>query len=104
MMGMFRKSCWTNPRAPEAVAPNPSVFRIDSAVEVNGHVVAVIVYPNCTNFEGKKCLLFKYYTLKELYKRDVLDPHFDSSDTSPFARFKPTRMGVIAAIKLAKVL
>ena len=73
---------------------------------VGNNVVAFIRYPNCTNFEGNKVLVFKNYTLAKLYSRTRLDPHFseDASCHAPFARFEPTGDGLAAAYILAELI
>jgi hypothetical protein len=76
-----------------------------------GTVAVVLVrYLDCTNFEGKKILVFKdaNQLLKELNtglpNTLRLDPHFSKSLDSPFARFKPTTEGWAFALKFAALL
>jgi hypothetical protein len=63
-------------------------------------------YPDCTNYEGLKVLLFKNTTIEEVYRQKHLDPHFTNNRNviAPFARFEPTREGWDAAVMLAERL
>lgn len=72
----------------QAPAPNPSQSRwtLIERVEFENAYVLKVEYHDCTNFEGVKIIVFR----GNYYKRIVLDPHFEDSDTSPIARFKPT--------------
>jgi len=62
----------------------------------------VVQYPDCTNYEGRKVLLFKDVKLQDLKKQKLLDPHFSENPKyfSPVARFEPTGLG----LKMAQVL
>ena len=97
----FGRRCSNNPTEEEAVAPNPSPSRFDIEwVEeyANAHVLSV-TYLDCTNFEGRKILVYEG-DFVELAKRD---PHF-AIGYSPIARFKPTEKGIEMAIGFAKGL
>ena len=82
-------------------APNPINFDIIDVTEVNGHVIAKIHYPDCTNYEGMKICLFLNTNIKEFMEQKTIDPHFAEEGFSPFARFKPDIDGWRAAFKLA---
>jgi len=87
--------------------PNPYRFNIErtQTFEHNDAIVAEITYPDCTNFEGKKILVFK--NAKDFYKCvkvSKLDPHFIENTTSPIARFEPTNKGWEYAVNFAKSL
>lgn len=79
--------------------PDPKNFEILYVYTCKNAHVLIVKYPNCTNFEGKKILVYKgeYKRLKER------DPHF-SKGYSPIARFAPTREGQKLAIKLAEMI
>ncbi len=81
-------------REPEYPLPDPEQFQIINAEEYGGkYVIAEIVYPGCTNYEGRKICLFDA-TYKELKRHKFLDPHFCEGDhISPLARFVPTEDG-----------
>lgn len=63
-------------------------------------------YPDCTNYEGNKILLFKGVTLVELINQKYIDPHFFQSKEvrSPVARFVPTDEGWNMALSLINAL
>lgn len=78
------------------VDPNPACFRILSARIKRGHILAEILYPNCTNFEGRKIILFKGVSIHNITKMDYLDPHF-SEKGNIIARFSPSIEGILLA-------
>jgi hypothetical protein len=101
MMGAWKPgfaSCSNNAEAP---APNPKNFEILKQVHRPQGQVLIVKYPDCTNYEGVKVLVYK--TSKFLGNMSELDPHFDKGGKSPFARFEPTPAGIAAAIKLAEM-
>ncbi len=75
--------------------PNPNNFKILSSWTGNGYVLLHVYYPDCTNYEGSKLLLYKdsLVSLEELRKLNILDPHFYDGKYSPVARFKPDGEG-----------
>lgn len=82
--------------------PDPKNFRIIKAYEGVSGVALRVEYPDCTNYEGVKILLFREVSLKRLLKRKTLDPHFCDKGfhKSPFARFEPTDFGWNIAVTL----
>lgn len=72
--------------------PNPLYYKILSVWEYCGWLVVHIKYPNCTNFEGEKILVYKGLTEQELRHKTSIDPHF-SEDLKLMARFQPTKIG-----------
>ena len=79
--------------------PNPSRWRILSHYELDKYLVIKINYPDCTNYEGNKILVFEDVTLSKLTKQKMIDPHFSENKKyhSPVARFEPTESGWIMA-------
>jgi hypothetical protein len=75
--------------------PNTHKFIILDYIEKSGGILVKIQYPNCTNYEGIKILLFKDKTIKQIQAMDSIDPHFLINDTSLLARFVPTDSGWI---------
>jgi hypothetical protein len=75
--------------------PNPSNYKILQALQVDGFLILKIHYPDCTNFEGQKILVFQDTTAVDLLNQRVIDPHFsqDKKNKSPIARFVPTDDG-----------
>lgn len=85
--------------------PNPYNFRILDIVEINGNCIVNILYPNCTNYGGRKLLLYRNTKEIDIRKVDCLNPHFlESKGLYPFARFEPTTEGRRAAKGLAVIL
>lgn len=77
------------------IDPNPHKFIILDYIEKSGGILVKIKYPNCTNYEGIKILLFKDKNIKQIRALDTLDPHFLKNDSSLIARFVPTDEGWI---------
>lgn len=84
--------------------PDPNNWKILQAKEVGKFLILKMEYPNCTNYEGKKILLFEDITLIDLVNQKQIDPHFfpaNSKFKSPIARFEPTSKGWYMAEILA---
>jgi len=75
--------------------PDPAKYEILKAEEAGDYLVVKLKYPNCTNFEGNKVLVFKGVNLLTLINQKLIDPHFfkDSRYAAPIARFIPTEEG-----------
>lgn len=88
--------------------PNPFNFEIKILYESDSgqNFCAWVNYPDCTNYEGNKILVFKNNpNLKELFNLTELDPHFiEDGKFSPFARFEPTQDGWDAAVNFVVTL
>jgi hypothetical protein len=61
----------------------------------NVYFLVDITYPDCTNYEGRKIMLYKNVREDDLRKQKTLDPHFSSNKRfhSPIAIFEPTEEG-----------
>lgn len=103
-------SCLARPAEPyRAQTPNPNPRRwtaVRSEV-VNEHLILLAHYPDCTNYEGVKLLLFSYgVKLNDLLRQGALDPHFCDPRMSgykhPIARFEPTDRGWAMAVAVAQ--
>lgn len=82
--------------------PDPHNFNIEKFEQVGKYAVIRVKYPDCTNYEGRKILVFES-TVEEVLKQKVLDPHFcDDGHLSPIARFEPTEKGWDLAKKMCK--
>lgn len=102
---LFSSSTYDGYTPSYSIEPNPLNFNIKEIQTINGHTIAKVNYPNCTNFEGNKILFFKNKTSEQVKAIKLLDPHFSNKDkNTPFARFEPTKEGLDAAIELAFVL
>jgi hypothetical protein len=97
-------------RRPEPPAdnrnPNPLVYHIDEWKQVGRYLIVVITYPNCTNYEGKKILVYEGITIDYLKRQVAIDPHFSNNKdyVSPVARFEPTEHGAHIAAVMVKEL
>jgi len=94
---LFGSSCSCEPRIslPPRTLPNPDpknwVF-LDHR-QMGNYLALKLHYPDCTNFEGDKILVFEAQ-LKDVITRQAIDPHFcDNGHLSPIARFEPTQEG-----------
>lgn len=85
---------------------NPSEWKLLDHHQIGSYLIVLLKYPNCTNFEGKKILVYENCTLDELIKQKDIDPHFSNSTTkfSPIARFKPNNEGLKNAARFAMML
>ena len=86
--------------------PDPANYKIVKATERDGFLIIKLHYPDCTNFEGQKILLFRGVTLIDLVNQKFIDPHFfkDKKYASPIARFVPDDEGWEMAEKLVTAL
>jgi len=89
--------------ADTAQDPDPEIFRIEETLQMEDYLIAVIAYPNCTNFEGKKIIVFKDTTVEELNNMKIIDPHF-LEQNKVIARFVPTDDGRFYAVKFVDSL
>jgi len=79
------------------IDPIPDKFKIIDLVQEGNYVCAEIQYPNCTNFEGTKIIVFKDATVEEVKSMALIDPHFLEGN-KVFARFRPTPEGKLASV------
>lgn len=85
--------------------PNPRNFSIRRVEMIGKYLIAKIHYPDCTNFEGMKILVYENLSIEQLSSLTFIDPHFcDGDHPSPIARFTPTEDGWYHAVKLTKAL
>ena len=101
----YDSSDYNKPPVTVGPNPNPNNYDIIGHLESNGWLLIKIKYPDCTNYEGIKILLFKDVTVMDLLKQRLIDPHFSQNEKykSPFARFEPTEKGWFAATSLMKI-
>lgn len=83
------------------INPDPDNYKVVEAYEKNGFIVLKINYPNCTNYEGLKILVFHGITMIDLINQRKIDPHFFESKqyASPIVRFEPTVRGWEMALR-----
>jgi len=84
-------------KAPVVKLPNPDPknYEVIEAKQEGIYLLVKIRYPDCTNYEGMKILLYEDTTLPKLLRQKYIDPHFSQNDKfkSPIARFEPTDKG-----------
>lgn len=63
-----------------------------------------VEYPDCTNFEGRKILVFQDVSISMLLDQGAIDPHFSEANNfhHPIARFIPTPEGWEMAKKFCR--
>lgn len=83
--------------------PDPRRFRILRREVVGGFFVVEVKYPNCTNYEGRKVMVYDASDMGLVVHATALDPHFcdHPGHLSPVARFEPTDKGWGYAIAFA---
>jgi hypothetical protein len=75
--------------------PDPANWQILESRKIANMLIIRIKYPDCTNYEGEKLLVYEGVALEELKAQLVIDPHFSANKKfhSPVARFEPTGRG-----------
>lgn len=75
--------------------PDPKRYSIKRMHKKGDFLIIRINYPDCSNFEGNKILVYKDCTIVELAQQGSIDPHFSDSKEfhSPIARFRPDDEG-----------
>jgi len=96
-------------RAVGVVLPNPRNFTITRCLEIGvggDLLLAEVHYLGCTNFEGRKILLYRGVSRYTLERQTVIDPHFSEGEryVHPIARIVPTDEGWAMGVKLATEL
>lgn len=74
--------------------PDPKNFKIITDEHIGEYNLVVIQYPDCTNYEGKKVLLYTNKDWEKIKKHKSIDPHFCENHPCPVARFAPTEEGL----------
>jgi len=87
------------PKEEKLPNPNPRNFKFKKIEIMEEYALAWINYPDCTNYEGDKILVFENMSLTDMANMNRIDPHFcDGEHPSPIARFEPTERGWDMAI------
>ena len=73
--------------------PDPKHFSVMDFLQAGRHLIVKVVYPNCTNYEGVKIMVYANMEWEVFSKLTKLDPHFSKLELSPVARFEPTNRG-----------
>ena len=85
--------------------PDPGNWEVKQSEQIGDWLVVKVRYPDCTNYEGNKILVYKDATVWDLMKQCRIDPHFSDSEEwlTPFARFEPTEKGWQKAVEFTKM-
>lgn len=75
--------------------PDPNKYSIKRVQKHGDFLIIRVNYPDCTNFEGNKIMVYKGCTIVDLVEQGTIDPHFSQNPDffSPIARFKPDEEG-----------
>lgn len=85
--------------------PNKFNWELISFTKVGKAAVVKIHYPDCTNYEGNKIMVYDDAAeAMKLIQTGGVDPHFCEDHYSPVARFKPDEAGMNIALKFAESL
>lgn len=91
-IGPSYKSCYTHPTA-TIPNPNPLKFKVLAYSLFPPYLIVLVEYVGCTNFEGKKIMIYKNVFLTEILHAKSLDPHFQDQRFSPIVRLSPGEEG-----------
>ena len=106
-LSFMKRSCTSSPYAAPNSNPDPNKFFILREKAIKNFLILEVHYPNCTNFEGRKIMVFlgfKNSTDLLKAKNSKLDPHFSEDLFSPVARFMPTELGWKSAQSFVRYL
>lgn len=81
----------TNPKS-QPGNPNPSRFTLLDYFEYGRYLVLILKYKDCTNFEGRKILVYKDINFDPNQAVEI-DPHF-FPESKLIARFRPDDSGL----------
>ena len=85
--------------------PDPLKWILTGSYQGKGGYVLDVRYLDCTNFEGRKLLVFKgKYDRVAFILRKELDPHFLEDNKLMMARFRPTKEGYNLAKAICEIL
>lgn len=78
---------------------SPKVWHGGILITLHNYLLAEIIYPNYTTFEGRKLILFEGVAKSWLFKQRAIDPHFNQG-SHIIARFEPSKRGLALAKKV----
>lgn len=93
-------------KKPKLPNPDPRNYKVVKLKESENYIVVMINYPDCTNYEGNKVVVYKDITVIDLLNQKIIDPHFAGKKEvlSPIARFVPTEEGWDMAIAFVEMM
>ncbi len=77
-------------------SPDPKRYKIERTEQYGDFLIVKINYPDCSNYEGNKILVYRGIDHETLEAQQFIDPHFCEKKEwhSPVARFEPTERGL----------
>jgi hypothetical protein len=104
--GLRRHSQSSDYPDPKLPNPDPNNYKVEEVKTVGRFLIVRIKYPDCTNYEGMKILVYEDVSLEDLINQKLIDPHFCNNKKykSPVARFVPTPRGQKMAIVFANAM
>lgn len=95
-------SCDCKECKPKNPNPDPNNWKLEKIDNYGPYVVVCLHYPDCTNYEGRKVVVFRA-SFQQLHAQGGIDPHFGEDDKIyPIARFRPTEDGWWDACEYAR--
>lgn len=75
--------------------PKPDNYKVLRTLQMRNFLIIEIQYLDCTNYEGRKIMIYEGICLADLKAQKSIDPHFTENKNyhSPIARFEPTKRG-----------
>lgn len=100
LFGHHSSDCNCDCKQMKSTNPNPYNYKVLEATMVRNLLVVKINYPDCTNYEGNKILVFHNAKLEDFINLKSIDPHFSKNEfgVHPIARFQPTDDGMKMAV------
>jgi hypothetical protein len=87
--------------------PDPRNFQIITHITIGRLTMVSVAYPNCTNFQGSKILIYLDTPIETLQTAKMLDPHFAENPKdipAPIIRLIPTPAGWRMGLKICELL
>jgi len=84
--------------------PDPTKYTIINSHRTSDYLIICAEYHGCTNYNGRKIMVYKGIDLEDLTKQNGIDPHFSEKENyhSPIARFEPTLEGLDLAMLMIR--
>jgi len=82
--------------------PDPRKFKIIEEVRYGDYLLAVIDYPGCITYQGRKVMVFE--GIRGLGGRREIDPHLLERTDAPIARFTGDKKGIDNALNFMKMM
>lgn len=103
---------YVRPSVDKSPNPNPKNYQFIKTKAIGKHdglgnyMVMEVLYPDCTNYEGRKILVYENVSVIQIVHQGSLDPHFSENPMyiSPIARFEPTKQGWKNAVDFALMM